>query len=261
LKLKTSEMQLAHSNEKIFLSSRLLSEKSVFHFFSTKIGWNGHTRFTGDSEEICKQHRISLAVELKLKPEQLVFPRQTHGTGVAVIHSAIDSADVPDTDALITNVPNLCMCVQTADCVPILLFDPVQKVVAAIHAGWRGTVKKIVKKTITEMEQSFGCSPADLVATIGPSISTQKYEVGEDVISAVNSAFENAELLFEPSALSNKCCFNLWEANKTLMVDSGIPEMQIGIMGVCTYSENEVFYSARRDGADTGRMVSGIMIN
>ena len=81
------------------------------------------------------------------------------------------TAEIPDTDALITNIPGLCICVQTADCVPILICDPVKKVVAVIHAGWRGTVSLITAKTVEKMVDEFACNPADMLAGIGPSIS------------------------------------------------------------------------------------------
>lgn len=189
----------------------------------------------------------------------MFFPRQTHSNHVEIIRKPANELAIPDTDALITNQPGICICVQTADCVPILLHDPVKNVVAAIHAGWRGTVEKIVCKTLKIMQTEFDSNPVDVWAGIGPSISQQYYEVGEDVIYRVNKQFEDALKLLKPSE-NKRAYFDLWKANQHLLVQSGVSYNQIDILGLCTYFEESSFFSARRDGADTGRMVSGIML-
>ncbi|MDP2113024.1 MAG: peptidoglycan editing factor PgeF, partial [Bacteroidota bacterium] len=163
-------------------------------------------------------------------------------------------------DALITNEPGLFICVQTADCVPILLFDPQKKVVAAIHAGWRGTVSKIAQKTIQQMTEKFSCQPTDILAGIGPSIHMHAYEVGPEVVEAVKANFSNSPALLKPSLNEGNAYFDLWEANQTVLLEAGIPEENIELMGLCSFEQADLFYSARRDGADTGRMVSGIRL-
>jgi YfiH family protein len=150
--------------------------------------------------------------------------------------------------------------VQTADCVPILLFDPEKKVVAAVHAGWRGTVSKILAKTVGQMVEKFDCQPSDIVAGIGPSIHMHAYEVGAEVVEAVQDNFGNSTALLKPSLTEGKAFFDLWEANKTILIESGIPEENIEVMGLCSFEHADLFYSARRDGIDTGRMVSGIRL-
>jgi len=154
--------------------------KDITHFVTTKEGWvsGNKPRFTGDQESEFSEFRKELAVSCECNPDQFVFARQTHSDHVAIVSSAQRKTTIADTDALISNEPGLFVCVQTADCVPILLFDPEQKVVAAIHAGWRGTVSKIVEKTVRQMTEIFGCDPSDIVAGIGPSIHIHAYEVG-----------------------------------------------------------------------------------
>ncbi len=248
--------------QKIFLKFEGLTKAGVFHFSSTKQGWgsDGKSRFTGDDLSVYEPFRKELAQALHVNPQQFVFPRQVHGDRVEIVNEPMASADIPDTDALITNMPGICICVQTADCVPILLFDPKQKVVAAIHAGWRGAVNKIVEKTIQRMQQHFGSEPKNILAGIGPSISSDVYEVSEDVIHLIRQNFSNHDQLLTTSSNTNKLLLNLWEANKTILEDVGLCENKIEVLGCCTYTDSYACYSARRDGAETGRMVTGIML-
>lgn len=236
--------------------------KNITHFVTTKEGWalGNKPRFTGDHEVDYSGFRNELAVSCESQPAQFIFPRQTHSDHVAVATSGITSTTISDTDALITNQPGLFVCVQTADCVPILLFDPEKKVVAAVHAGWRGTVSKIALKTVRQMTEKFGCNPADIVAGIGPSIHIHAYEVGTEVVEAVKTNFRNFSVLLKPSLNEGKAFFDLWEANKTALCESGIPCENIDVMGLCSFEHSELFYSARRDGTDTGRMVSAIRL-
>jgi len=159
-----------------------------------------------------------------------------------------------------TNEPGLFLCVQTADCVPILLFDPEKKVVAAVHAGWRGTIQKIALATVRKMTEAFGSDPSAILAGIGPSIHMHAYEVGPEVVKAVKENFSNTGALLKPSLNEGKAYFDLWEANKTVLTEAGLEEENIEIMGLCSFEHNDLFYSARRDGIETGRMVSGIRI-
>jgi len=236
--------------------------KGIAHLMTTKEGWisGNKPRFTGYNESDYSEFRKELAISCDAEPHQFVFPRQTHSDNIAIVRANQLTNTIGDTDALITNEPGIFICVQTADCVPILLFDPNLRVVAAIHAGWRGTVAKIAAKTIQTMSVEFGCQPEDIIAGIGPSIHLHAYEVGSDVIHAVEKTFSNSTAMLKPSLLEGKAYFDLWEANKTVLLDSGIQEENIEILGLCTFEHADMFYSARRDGADTGRIVSGIRL-
>jgi polyphenol oxidase len=236
--------------------------KDIAHLVTTKEGWisGEKPRFTGDSEAVYSGFRKELAISCELDANQFVFPRQTHSDRVVVVTSEKVTSTIEDTDALITNERGLFICVQTADCVPILLFDPVKKVVAAIHAGWKGTIAKIAKKTIEQMVEKFDCNPADIVAGIGPSIHMHAYEVGPEVVEAVEASFTNSSAMLKPSMNEGKAYFDLWEANQTALMESGLLEENIEIMGLCSFEHADLFYSARRDGTDTGRMVSGIKL-
>ena len=236
--------------------------KNIVHFITTKEGWvNGNRpRFTGDSEDIYAGFRHELAVSCEAQESSFVFPRQTHSDRIAVVNSENFANTIDDTDALITSEKGLFICVQTADCVPVLLFDPVKKVVAAVHAGWKGTISKIAGKTVAKMTETFGCNPADIVAGIGPSIHMHAYEVGPEVVEAVEANFSNSPALLKPSMNNGHAYFDLWEANQTVLLEAGIREENIEVIGLCSFEHADLFYSARRDGSDTGRMVSGIRL-
>ncbi|WP_297094889.1 peptidoglycan editing factor PgeF [uncultured Draconibacterium sp.] len=204
------------------------------------------------------ENKAKLADVLALKTNQMVYPDQTHSSCVAEIQEAPSSV-ISETDALVTNQTGLCLCVQTADCVPVLLFDPEAKVIAAVHAGWRGTVGGIVEKAIEKMSNNYGSSAENIVAAIGPSISPEIYEVGDEVVAAARKSIPNVELTLHKNGMGNYH-FNLWEANRQLLLKNGVSVQNIEVLGECSFSETKKYYSARRDGIDTGRMVSGIMI-
>lgn len=246
----------------VFKFESFKKHKNIAHFVTTKEGWvsGNKPRFTGDQEADYSEFRKELALSCKWDTDRFIFPRQTHSDRVAIVTSETTSTTIADTDSLITNVTGLFVCVQTADCVPILLFDPKQKVVAAVHAGWRGTVSKIALKTIHQMTVKFGCQPTDIIAGIGPSIHIHAYEVGTEVVEAVETNFSNAPSLLKPSLNEGKAYFDLWEANQTVLIEAGIQEENIEVMGLCSFEHADLFYSARRDGIDTGRMVTGIRL-
>lgn len=255
-------MEVFEVGQKSFLKFNNLTQSGIFHFSTTKAGWgqNGKARFTGDEQEVYQIYREELAKALGIGSQQLVFPRQVHGDRIVIPDPSGSNTDIVNTDALVTNRRGLCICVQTADCVPILLYDPRRQVVAAIHAGWRGTLNKIVEKTIYRMQLYFDCEAEDLIAGIGPSIHHHVYEVGPDVIFPFRENFANHREILKPSPREGKAFLDLWAANKSMMSASGLKEENIEIMGLCSWSHESLFYSARRDGPATGRMATGIML-
>lgn len=233
--------------------------KNLVAFTSTKQSFpTEKTRFTGDSPEIYSLSRKLLAQKLGIEVTQLVFPRQTHTSCVAEI-AEIPECELKDTDALVTNQRGICICVQTADCVPVLLFDPEKSVVAAVHAGWRGTVKKIAAETVRKMVSLYNCDPAKIVAAIGPSISPVVYKVGSEVTEAVLQSIPNPEHVIHRKP-NGKHHVDLWAANREVLMASGLKPENIEIAEECSFTDNDRYFSARKEGADTGRMVSGMML-
>jgi polyphenol oxidase len=215
-------------------------------------------RFTGEPDANAINNRNHLAKLLKITAGQLVFPRQTHSCYVDNL-SGLPDHELKETDALVTDTAGICLCIQTADCVPLLLYDPVAKVTGAVHAGWRGTVDLIAGKAVDKMSRIYGSQPQDILVAIGPSIAPDKYEVGNEVAEAVFKNIPNAKKTLH-KAVRDKYHLNLWEANRQVLLAHGILPGHIEISGRCTYTENKQFYSARREGIETGRIVSGIML-
>ena len=243
----------------------------ICHFSSTRTGGCSSGNYSslnlgfnsGDAPQDVTANRKTLCTALGINPGTIVFPKQTHTATIKMITSCFNELDeraqkqfLNETDAVVTDLKGVCVAIKTADCVPILLFDSKQKVVAAVHAGWRGTVQNIVKETIQLMAEKYGSSPSDLWAGIGPSISPEIYEVGEEVWSQFASEFYQATY---PSK-ADKRLLDLWSANYHQLVNAGVPSEQIEAARICTYSNPDQFFSARRDGLKTGRMATGIML-
>lgn len=233
--------------------------KNLVAFTTTKQSLNlSAVRFTGDETSVYYESRKQLAALLGIEIEKLIFPRQTHSNNVCQLVD-IPEKEIAETDALVSDRPGLCLCVQTADCVPILLFDPVKNVTAAVHAGWRGTVNKIVANSVVRMMESYACSASDILAAIGPSIGPGVYEVGDEVVEAARTLVPEANQTLRKNA-SGKYHFDLWEANRQILLECGLLKEHIEILAECSFEEDERYYSARREGVQTGRMVSGIML-
>ncbi|MCX6237825.1 MAG: peptidoglycan editing factor PgeF [Bacteroidia bacterium] len=261
VKKELSVLQFANLSgfsELLHFSTTRVGGFSTNNYSSLNLGFN-----SGDLPENVVGNRIKLCVVNGINPDRLVFPKQTHTATVKTITSLFFNLDKEDqkrflneTDAVITDLQGVCIAVKTADCVPILLFDPKQKVVAAVHAGWRGTVQNIVSMTIHKMVEEFGCEPSSLFAGIGPSISPEIYEVGEEVWKQFTPEFYHST----NPAKADKRLLDLWSANYQQMVFSGVPVTHIEVARICTWSDPVRFFSARRDGVRTGRMATGIML-
>jgi len=230
-------------------------------------------------------NRAKFAAALPSGEMPLVTLRQFHSD---VIHVAADtaaiSAEAPRADALTTRTPGLLLGVQTADCVPILLADTRLRVVAAIHAGWRGTLARIAVKALGRMRMEFGTRPRDVVAAIGPAIGRCCYEVGPEVAQAFAAQFPGAadwfDGPFEQLAHGEEPLWLPWltmmppghvpppprvqldlrACNRWQLIDAGVPQTQIGVSDLCTACRTDVLFSYRREGAQTGRMMAVIGI-
>ncbi len=253
------------NNVKLLRFSNLINHEGITHYSSTRLGGfsTGYLSslnlgYTVQDKTLNVTQNIELlAKSLQIEKSQFVFPKQTHSSNIGIVKSTKDV--FPDTDALITNIPGIFISARTADCVPILIYDPVQKAISAIHSGWKGTAQRISQKTIALMQKEFGTNPADLMAGIGPSIGPEVYEVGTDVVDEFKRHFYQNHL-FTPTADSIKFLLNLWEANKQILLESGVPDNQIEIAEMCTYTNADLFFSARRDKGKTGRLATGIML-
>jgi len=233
--------------------------KNLIHFTTTKSALPvEESKFTRSAEEE-KQRNITRLSEITgIEKHRFVFPVQIHSSNIRIVRPPVEKF-ITDTDALITEIPGICLCVQTADCVPVFVFHPGRNIIAMVHAGWRGTAGMIVKMSISLMMDKFNLAPEGFLFAMGPAIGAKVYEVGSDVISEFQNNFPSSEKYLNPLP-GNKALLDLREANKNLLLSMGIKKENIEIPPYCTYSDRHTFYSARRDGRNTGRMVSGIMV-
>ena len=207
----------------------------------------------GDSVEDVTNNRKLIDDKLKIAAQNLYFPDQCHTNHVKIIDKYTTGDDLMETDALITNRKDLGIGVLAADCVPVVFYDPIRKVIAVAHAGWKGTVKRIVQKVVSSMVQNFSCSPEDILVGIGPAISQKNYEVGDEVFQEVlnlGAEFQDY-LLFNPG--KTKAHLDLQGTNQRLLLNSGIQGKNMDVLRICTFENSTLLFSARRDGFSSGR--------
>lgn len=240
----------------------LAQESAIRHFVTDRASHESGRPFTlsysssPDREEI-KQNRGMLATAMGVAEDQLYFPSQVHKDRIVRVSKYTSKEELMQTDALICNEKGVCIAVMSADCVPILLYDKKNAAVGAVHSGWRGTVARILEKTLQEMQEAFGTRGEDLVACIGPSVCQDSYEVGKEVVHEVRGAFAQADRLLLPQA-NDKAKLDLWKANKIQLLHFGVSAENIEIANLCTVKNNANFFSARK--GDAGRFAAGIML-
>lgn len=201
----------------------------------------------GDERERVLENRFRSFRALGRDPHSMFDVWQVHSADVVTV--AAPHAELK-ADAMLTDRPEVTLFMRFADCVPILLHDPRQGVVGVVHAGWQGTVKKILKQAIATMQASYGTRPADVLAGIGPSIGPDHYEIGPDVIERVRSSFNgDSDALLRSH--DGHIHFDLWAANRLTLEQAGVG--QVDVAGVCTACHPEDWYSHRAQKGKTGR--------
>lgn len=203
-------------------------------------------------------------------PYYVVQPHQVHGCVVREVTDSLTTRDeLEGVDALISNVPGVAISVRTADCIPVLLYDPVHRAVAAVHAGWRGTVLRISCKVVSEMQRRYGTDSADVCAVIGPGIGPESFQVGQEVADAFCEAGFPMEMILqdcgpkrptEANPMQGGLHIDLWKANRWLLEQAGVKPENIQVAGICTYRHNDRFFSARREGTKCGRIINCIKL-
>lgn len=211
--------------------------------------------YTGDDADHIAECRSMLCADLGITADRLIMPRQTHSASVAVIHDGIVPS-LDGVDALVTDTPGIALCINTADCVPVLLADDRAGVIAAIHSGWRGTIARISAAAVKAMTE-LGAEPSRIKAMIAPSICIQCYEVGHDVANLFINEFSYSPELIDRSL--SRPHISLSAAIITTLIDAGLEEENIDMEYYCTHCDDN-FFSARKLGINSGRMASVIML-
>ena len=221
-------------------------------------------RYCGDSPKHIAQNRQALCQLLDIDDRHLLMPHQVHLTEVATIDADFLclTADerqqrLEGVDAIMTDMSGVCVGVSTADCIPVLLYDAEKHAVCAIHAGWRGTVARTVEKAVKAMTATYGTNPSNLVAQIGPGISLDSFEVGDEVYDAFAQAGFNMQSISERR---EKWHINLPLCNKLQLMAMGVKPEQICMSDICTYKSHDTFFSARRLGINSGRIFTAILM-
>ena len=271
----TTHFRLHKKGDALYLTSPLLEDAGAKHFCATRRGgvskgvfggWNfaaGVGKVTDTEENVLENYRLAAEL-LGLSLSDICRSYQAHTSlcitvddshrGVGTTKPKFDFG----VDGLVTKTPALLLSVRTADCVPILLFDPENKVCAAVHAGWRGTVDGIGENAVKEMI-SHGSDPANILAAIGPCIGSCCYQVGEEVYRAF---LEKGDLdfCFTPDQTTGKYLMDLTAANRRLLEGAGVLPSHVDEARVCTRCHGEYFFSHRRMGAERGTMSAFITL-
>jgi len=246
----------------------------VSHGFTTRVGGVGGKPYdtlnlafhVGDSPEVVINNRQIVCHILGAKTDNIVSARQVHGADIAVVdhrHAgcgalAGDTA-IPNTDGLITDRPGLLLATFYADCVPIFILDPLNKVIGSVHAGWKGTAARIGAKAVKIMEETYGSDPGQCLVGIGPSIGPCCYEVDRPVIEAFQSEFGWWPDILLPAG-NEKARLDLWTANLKIMVEAGIDPDNVELARICSCCNQHIFFSYRGSHGKTGRMGAFLML-
>ncbi len=264
-----------HTNTKngiTYLTADTLS--GVCHGFSTRTGgvspapWDSLNLGVGRGDELTRvqENYRRFCAALGTDVNRVVLSKQIHEDVVRhVTEEDIGKGlwrdrDYPSVDGMVTDVPHLPLVVFSADCNVVLLYDPVRRAIGACHAGWRGTVNYILGHTLDKMRARYGTEGKEVIACIGPGISLSAFEVGDEVYEAFRESGFPMDYISEWKPDTHKYHIDLWAANRLQLLDFGVPSAQVETANICTFSRYEEFFSARRLGIKSGRILSGIML-
>ncbi len=235
------------------LTSTALNKAGFVNAFSARA--EGNFSPNHDSLEKVEENSRRFLAEMGQSGWPIITLKQTHSDKIFVGANS----ESEEGDALIISEPRQFIGIKTADCVPVLVADPISKTVAAIHAGWRGTLQRIVEKTIEEMKLRFNARAEDLIAAVGPAACGRCYEVGRDVAEDFKAEFSETRVFLVPSTSDGKFLLNVPAANFTQLIQSGLRVENIEVLQQCTLHQNDLFFSHRKDiaeGRAPGRQLS-----
>lgn len=232
------------TSKPVFIESELLSSLDVPHGISLRVPGK-KSFFSMKTDEV--ENRAEFFSALGFSEKDVARANQVHSSNVTVVYK---SGTYPGTDALITNQPDILLTISIADCVPILVYDHIRKIVCAVHAGWRGTREKILSKTLDILRRQFHSNMRDVLVYIGPAADKCCYEVGEDVAN-----YFGAEFLTRNH--KGNYFLDLKSANLSEVIKKGVPQENVEVSERCTICDLN-FHSYRRDGENSGRMLAAI---
>ena len=273
--MKTKNLKLVGSADGLlYVTFPNLDDGNCISAFTTRMGGVSRGKYAsmnmsfsnGDSSQAVRKNYDILFGALGLDPERSVFSHQTHTNNIRIVKEndigkgIVIHRDYNNVDGLITNLKGVTLVTQFADCVPLLFYDPEKEVIAASHAGGRGTVQEIGKKTVEAMESLYGCNPKTIKAAIGPSIGSCCYEVDDPVLDAFK-ALEYLPLsqIFTEKK-NGKYMLDLWTANRLILEKAGIKQKNICVTDLCTCCNSNFFHSHRASGGNRGNLAAIITL-
>ena len=263
-----------NQNGLVYLTSDALTASGeVVHGFSTRFGGVSQGIYAslnlgiqrGDEPEAVEENYRRFRSAIGAEAKSVVFTNQVHGD---VVHT-VTTADVGETfgeklpleaDGLVTAVPGICLTIFSADCVPVLLHDPVRRVVAAVHAGWRGTANGIVQRAVEKMMRVYGSDPAHIIAAIGPAISKCCFETNEDVPNAMTESMGSLALKHIQMLPTGKFLVDIKGLNASRLEQSGLLPEHINMSKECTFCDQEKYWSHRASDAQRGSQAAIIAL-
>lgn len=273
--IKSNNLKINNKNGVVYITfPRITATKKVKHAFTTRIGGVSKGYFgamnmslTGgdDKESVIENYRI-ICNAVGIDPKTLILSHQTHTDNLLTVTNKdigkgiFCDRDYENIDGLVTNCKNVTLVTQYADCTPLIFCDPVKEVIATSHAGWRGTVQEIGKKTVEKMCNEFDCLPQNIICAIGPSIGKCCYEVDDPVYSP----FSKLSSIDIPTVFTHKggdkYMLDLWEANRQILLSAGILPENIDVTDLCTNCNPDVFHSHRFTGGKRGTIAAIISL-
>lgn len=272
--LKSRSLNIREKNGICYITFPSLDKAGVKNAFTTRIGGVSTGIYSsmnmsfsrGDNEDAVIENYRRICGVLGTDYRRCVLSKQTHTTNVRIVtendagKGIVKERDFDDTDGLITNVPGITLVTQFADCTGLLFYDPIKKVIAASHAGWRGTAGEIGRVTVLKMESEYGCRPSDIIAGIAPSIGPCCFEVDDPVIEQ----FEKIKSYDISKVIRNdgngKYHVDLWKANLLSLMSAGLKEENISVTDICTKCNSDMFFSHRVTGFDRGNLAALICL-
>ncbi len=270
--MRESEVETAEGTARLrYVVCEPLEEAGFLNAFSTRLGGVSPlpqsalnlAGFKNDARENVEENRRRFLKAISAEGLLIVTTQQTHSINRTTIKSTADAHhSQADCDAMISKLRGVLLGVQTADCLPVLIGDPVTGTMAAIHAGWRGTAGRIVERTLADLMTVQGVNLRNCIAALGPTASAEQYEVGEEVIERYKKEFGYWKKLLVNFKANGKAHLDIRAANAQQLAYCGITEERIFIAPYCTMTENDLFFSYRKEAggqpAKVGRLLSVI---
>lgn len=241
-----------------FISAPNLKQDGLVHAFTTREGGVSTGTFeslnlsrrNGEADGAVEENRARVKAALGLK--SLVFAKQVHGNTVLRVDAAPANGAAGEGDAMMTDVPGMGLAVQTADCVPLLIFDAENRAIAAVHSGWRGTVQEIARHTLESMNAAYGTRPDKIQAAIGPSISPAHYRVGPEVIEQFGYLFGDTQGIIGPRDAEGGGKLDNAGAVRRQLIEAGVLPDAIWMSDACTFADDNLFSCRRAKGGPFG---------